>query len=159
MSPSYIACEMISAVLFNLLWASSIMVSCFPCFIVRLLKNFHVRTVKKERATPNPPKEVPTGRPTLLANAGIETPSGIAADVIKSVSTMRVTLFNRFFFLACGLRASILSRKKCLDLRYFFNRYACASCGAVGFKSGQILVSLLYILIVYLIGEDRMSSG
>ena len=107
MSPSYIACEMISVMLSNLLWASSIMASCFPCFTVRLLENFRVGTVKRERTTPNPPKAAPTGRPTQLANAGIEAPPEIAADVIKPVSMMRVTVFNRFFFLASRLVASI----------------------------------------------------
>ena len=38
------------------------------------------------------------GRPTLLANAGIETPPVITNDVIRPVSTMRVAVFIHFFF-------------------------------------------------------------
>ena len=75
------------------------------------MKNFCVATVKKERTTPNPPKTAPLGRPTLMANAGIEALPVIVADVIKPASTMRVAVFNRFFFLASDLRASISSRK------------------------------------------------
>ena len=74
------------------------------CLTVRLLENFCVGTVKRERTTPNPPKTAPTGRPTTLENAEIEAPPVITADVIKPVSTIRVAEFNRFFFwsLACG---------------------------------------------------------
>ena len=68
-------------------------------------------TVKTKITTPKPPKTAPTGRPTLLANAGIEALPVIVADVIKPAPTMRVAAFNRFFFLASGLRASISSRK------------------------------------------------
>ena len=38
----------------------------------------------------------------------------------------------------------------------FLNRYNCGSCGALGFRSGYILVSLSNMRILYLIVEDRM---
>ena len=100
MSPSCIACEMISAMLSNLLWASSIMTSCFPCFTVWLLENFLVATVKRESTTPSPPKAAPMGRPAPLANRGIEALPTITVEVIKPVSTIPMIVFNRFFFFA-----------------------------------------------------------
>ena len=123
-----LACEMISAMLSNLFWASSIMASCFPYFTVWLLENFRVATVRKERTTPNPPKAVPTGRPALVANAEIEAPPAITAEVIKPVSTIPMIVFNHFFFFASRLPASMSVN--------FFNQYASDSCGAEGFKSG-----------------------
>ena len=100
MSPSCIACEMISVMLPNLLSASRLMALCLPCFTVWSLEIFRVGIVKRERTTSNPPKAAPTGRPTPLANAGIEVPSVIADDVIRPVSTIPMILLNRFFFFA-----------------------------------------------------------
>ena len=135
MSLSCIACEMISAMLFDLLWASSIMASCFPCFTVWLLENFRLATVKRKRTTPSTPKEAPTGRPTPLANAGMEASPAITSEVIKPVSTISMIVFNRLFFFAYRLRASILSRKNASISVNFFNRYVCGSCDAEGCKS------------------------
>ena len=103
MSPSCIACEMISAKLSNLLWGSSIMASCFLCFTVRALEDFREAIIERERSTPNAPK-APTGRPMLLANAGIEVSPVISDDVIRPASTIPMILLNRFFFLpaVCG---------------------------------------------------------
>ena len=64
-------------------------------------------TVKRERTTPSPPKAAPTGRSVPLANAEIEAPPAITAEVIKPVSTMPMIVFNRFFFFAYRLRVSI----------------------------------------------------
>ena len=110
-SPSCIACEMISAMLPNLLWASTIMALCFPCFAVWPLENFRVATVKREKTTPNPPKAAPTGRPAPLANAGIEDPPAITAEVVKPISMISMIVFHRFSFFASRLRSSISSRK------------------------------------------------
>ena len=98
MSPSCIVCEMVLATRSNLLWESSIMASYFPCFTIWRLENLRVTTVKRERTTPSLPKQVPMGRPTPLANAGIEAPPAITAEVIKPVSTIPMIVFNRFFF-------------------------------------------------------------
>ena len=54
---------------------------------------------------------MPTGRPTLLANAAIEIPPVITVDVLKPVSTMPVIVINRFIFLAIRSRTSISSNK------------------------------------------------
>ena len=80
------------------------MASCFPYFTVRALETFCVKTVERERSTPNRPKAAPMGGPTPLANAGIEVPPAIAGDVIKLVSTIPMILLNHFFFwsAACG---------------------------------------------------------
>ena len=61
------------------------MVLCFPCFTVRVLKDFCVVIVKREKNTLNQPKAAPTGRSTLLADVGIEVPPVITADVIVYV--------------------------------------------------------------------------
>ena len=54
---------------------------------------------------------MPTGRPTLLANAAIEIPPVITVDVLRPVSTMPVIVINRFIFLAIRSRTSISSNK------------------------------------------------
>ena len=115
MSLSCIACQMISVMLSNWLWASSIMASYFPCFTVRVLEDFLVAIVEWERSTPNAPKAAPPGRPTPLANAGIEVPPVITDDVIRPVSTVPMILLNRLVFF--GLPPAVLSfiKKKCLD--------------------------------------------
>ena len=96
---------MISAMLSNLLWASSIMALCFPCFTVC------VAIIEREKNTLNPPKAVPTGMPTLLANAEIEVPPVIADNVIRLVAMIPMIVLNHFIFLAWRLRASISSSK------------------------------------------------
>ena len=98
MFPFYIACETISAVLFNLLWASSLTASCFSSFIVSILKDFCVIIIAREKTRLVPLNAVPTGRPTLLANGEIETPPLITVDSIRAVCTMLVILFNSFIF-------------------------------------------------------------
>ena len=73
---------------------------------------------------------------------------------------MAFIVLNCFIFLAIRSRTSI-SSSKCDSISVnFFKRYVCSSCSAVRFKSGQILlvVSLSYMLIIYLILGDRMSS-
>ena len=55
--------------------------------------------------------KMPTGRPTLLANAAIEIPPVITVDVLKPVSTMPVIVINPFIFLAIRSRTSISSKK------------------------------------------------
>ena len=54
--------------------------------------------VKRERTTSGPPQASPTGRTGLLANAGIETPPAITAEVVKPVSTMPMIVFIVSFF-------------------------------------------------------------
>ena len=65
MSSSYVASEMISAMLSNLLSASSLVATCFSCFMVNSSKDFCVIVISREKVgyTPNP---IPTGRPTPL---------------------------------------------------------------------------------------------
>ena len=67
MSSSYVASEMISAMLSNLLSASSLAATCFSCFMVNsfCVIDFCVIVISREKVgyTPNP---IPTGRPTPL---------------------------------------------------------------------------------------------
>ena len=91
---------MILAMLSNLFWASSLMALCFSCFMVKVLKDFRVMTITRERSRLVPLKATPTGRPTLLANAAIEIPPVIAVNVIRPVSTMPVTVLDHFISLA-----------------------------------------------------------
>ena len=88
MSPSCIGSEMILAMLSNLLWATSLMESCFSCFTVKVLKDFSVMTAARERSRLLPLKTMLRGRPTPLANAGMEIPPVVTVDVIKPVSTI-----------------------------------------------------------------------
>ena len=99
---------------------------------------------------------IPAARPTLLANAVIETPPLTTVDVIRPVSTMLVIVLSHFNLFGSLSRTSISSCKYASILSIFFKR---GSCAAVGFKSGHILrFSLLYMLI-YSIAGDRMSWG
>ena len=77
-----------------------------------------MRTVARERTTPSPLKAAPTGRPTPLVNAGTEeAPLAIDADA--------------------AARSPQFHQEKMLQFQLiFFNRYACSSFGAEGFKSG-----------------------
>ena len=93
--------------------------------------------VARERSRLVPLEAIPTGNPTLLANAAINIPSVITVDVIRPVSTIPVIVLNRFIFLAICSRTSISLRKYASISDNLFNRYDdCGSCGAVGFKSG-----------------------
>ena len=56
-------------------------------------------TVAREKSRLVPLKAIPTGRPTPLANAAIETPPVITVDVIRPVSTILVIALDRFNFL------------------------------------------------------------
>ena len=77
MSPSCIACDMLSAMLSNLLWASSLITSCFSCFLVNILKDLRVVDVWTEKIRLVPLNAIPTDWPTSLANPAMETPSVI----------------------------------------------------------------------------------
>ena len=110
-SPSYIACEMTLAMLSNLLWARSLIALCFSCFTVKILKDFHVMAVARERSRLVPPKAKPTGDPTPMANPVIDIPPVITIDVIRPVSTIPVILMNRFIFLVICSQTSISLRK------------------------------------------------
>ena len=111
------------------------MASCFSCFTVRILKDFCVLPVPRERSRLVPLKAIPTGNPTPLANAAIEISSVITFDVIRPMSAIPVIVLNRFLFSAIFSRASISLRKYASILDNLFNQYVCDSCGAVGFKS------------------------
>ena len=129
-------CEMILAMLSNLLWARRLIASCFSCFTVNILKEFRVMTFAREKSRLVPPKTMSTGSPTPLAGAAIEIPPVITVDVIRPVSTMPVIVSNHFIFLAIFSRTLISSRKNASISDNLFNRYDCGSCGFVGFKSG-----------------------
>ena len=55
--------------------------------------------VARERSSLVPLMAIPTGRPTPLANAAIDVPPVITADVIKPVSMIPVIVLNSFIFL------------------------------------------------------------
>ena len=68
--------------------------------MVKILKDFHVMAVARERSRLVPRKAIPTGNPTPLANAAMLIPPVIIVDVIRPVSTIPVIVLNRFIFLA-----------------------------------------------------------
>ena len=93
-------------------------------------------TVTRERSRLVSLKAKPTGRSTPLTNAETEIPPVITVDAIRPVSKIPVIVLNHFTFLAFGSQTSISSSKHAGILVNFFKRYACSSCGAVGFKHG-----------------------
>ena len=74
------------------------MESCFSCFKVKILVDFGVMTVAKERSKLVPLNSMPTGRPTPLANAAILLPPVITVDVIRLVSATLVTVSKLSIF-------------------------------------------------------------
>ena len=108
----------------------------FSYFTVKVLKDFRVIAAAREKDWLVPLNAIPTGRPTPLANTAIKTPPVITVDVIRLVSTMLVIFLNRLIFFASRSRTSISSSKYASISVNFFNRYACGSCGTVGFRSG-----------------------
>ena len=136
MSPFCSACEMILAILSNLLCASSLMASCFSCFTVKVLEDFRVMTVAREGSRLVPLKAMLTGRPTPLPNAALEIHPMITVDVIRHVSTMSVIVLYLFIFLPIRSQTLTSSTKYASVLVNFFKRCVCGSCGAVGFISG-----------------------
>ena len=103
---------------------------------MKILKDFCVAAVPRERSRLVPLKAVPTGNPTPLANAGMFITPVITVDVIRPPSTILAIVLNRFIFLAFCPRTSISLRKCASVLDNLLNRYDCGSCGATGFKSG-----------------------
>ena len=67
--------------------------------------------VAGEKSRLVPRKEIPTGRPTPLANAAVEIPPVITVDITRPMSMIPVIVLNRFIFLAILSRTSILSSK------------------------------------------------
>ena len=71
---------MVLAMLSDLLWASSLIASCFSSFTVKVLKDFRVIAVARERSRLVQLKAMPTGNPTPMANAAVEIPPVITVD-------------------------------------------------------------------------------
>ena len=65
---------------------------------MKILKDFRVMAVARERSRLVPLKAIPTGNPTPLANAAIEIPPVITVDVIRPVSTIPVIVLNVSLF-------------------------------------------------------------
>ena len=103
---------------------------------MKILKDFRVIAVAKERSRLVPLKAIATGNLTTLANAAIEIPPVITVDVIRPVCTIPVIALNRFIFLSIRSRTLISSRKNASISDNLFNQYDCGHYGAVGFKSG-----------------------
>ena len=118
-SPSCVDCEIILAMLSNLLWASSLIESCFSCFTVKVLKDFHVMAVARERSRLFPFKVIARGNPTPLANAAIKIPPVINVDVIRPVSTITVIVLNCFIFFGNPFKNFNFIKKKCFNFRQF----------------------------------------
>ena len=126
----------------SLVWASSLIKSCFSCFTVKILTDVCVMAVARERRRLVPRKTMSTGRPTPLANAALEILPVITIDVIRSVSTIPMIVLNRFIFLAICSQTSISLRKYASISLNLFKRYFCGSCGVVGFSFHSRIHSL-----------------
>ena len=70
----------------------------FFCFTVSVLEIFLVMQVTREEARLVTSKAMTTCNLTPLANAVVEIPPLITADVIRLVSTIPVIVLNRFCF-------------------------------------------------------------
>ena len=159
-SPSCIAYKMILAMLSNLPWESSLMESYFSRATIEAIRYFRVAGVIGEKSGRTLLKTIQTGSPTPFASAAMDIHPVRTVDVIRPVSLMLNIVIDCLIFLAFFSHFSISSKKNASILDNLFNRYVCGSaCGAVGFKSGLIFVSLSYMLILYLIAGDRMSLG
>ena len=99
------------------------MASFFSSFRVKVLKDFCVMTVARERGRLVPLKVMPMSRSTPLANAAMEIPPVITVDVIRTVSVILVIVLNRFIFFASRLRDSISSRKDASISVHSFKQY------------------------------------
>ena len=76
--------------------------------MVKILKDFRVMAVTRERSRLVPPKAMPTDRPTPLANAAIDILQVITIDVIRPVSTVDARdCIESFHFLTICSRTSI----------------------------------------------------
>ena len=91
------------------------MESCFSCFTVKILNDFRVMTVARERNRLVPLMAVPMGRPIPLANAATKIPQVIKVEVIKPVSTIPVIVLNRFIFSCNPFTNFKFTKKKCLS--------------------------------------------
>ena len=102
-----------------------------------VLEIFLVMQVTREEARLVTSKAMTTCNPTPLANAVVEIPPLITADVIRLLSTIPVIVLNRFwvFFAFCS-QTSISPKKYASISLNLFNQYVCGSCGAEGFGSG-----------------------
>ena len=89
---------MISAKLYNLLWADSFIALCFCCFTVNILKDFCITAVAREKSRLALLNVIPAGRSVPITNAEIETTPVITVYVIRPVSTMLVIVLNCFIF-------------------------------------------------------------
>ena len=83
-----------------LAWASSLIALCFSYFTMKILKDFRVIAVAREKSRLVLLKAIPTGNPTPLANPAMLIPPVITVDVIRLVSTIPVVVLNCFSFLA-----------------------------------------------------------
>ena len=87
-SQSYIACGIILAMLFNLISASSLIASCYYCFMITILKDFCVTAVARKKTRLILSNTIPTRSPTPIANKVMEIPPVITFHVIRLISTV-----------------------------------------------------------------------
>lgn len=107
MPPSYTGCEMISAILSNLLWAKSLIAPCFYCFIVNVLKDFLEIAVAREKVSLIPLNTMSSGRSTPLTNAAMETHLVTTVDIIRPVSMMIEMYWIVLSFLPAGYKLQL----------------------------------------------------
>ena len=95
---SHITCEILSAILSNLLRVGSLITSCFSCFTANVLNGFHLIAGAREQIRLVSLNAIPTGRLIPLANAVVESPPVIVVDVVRPVSRMLVIVLNRLIY-------------------------------------------------------------
>ena len=122
-SLSCITCEMVSAMLSNLPWASSLMVSCFSQGTIEALRYFRVARVIRENSRLASPEENSTCSPAPLASAAMDIPQLGTADVIRLVSAMLNIVMDRLTFFIFYSNFSISWRKNASISDNLFNRY------------------------------------
>ena len=127
---SHITCEILSAILSNLLRAGSLITSCFSCFTANFLNGFHLIAGAREQIRLVPLNAIRTGRLIPLANVVVESPPVIAVDVVRLVFRMLVIVLHRLIFFCQQFTNVSFIKQIYLYVSYFFNEYVCGSCGA-----------------------------
>ena len=104
--------------------------------MVKVLEDFRVVTVAREKSRLVSLKAMPAGRPAPLANAAIEIHPVIIVIIVRPVSMIPVIELNCFIFFDNPFTYFNFVQQICLNFSSFFKEYVYGSCGVIGFRLG-----------------------